>query len=272
MKFSVLMSVYFKEHADYLDKALKSVLINQTLKPAELILVADGQLTDELYLTIDKYKALFCNINLIQLPYNVGLGRALNEGLKHCSYEWIARMDSDDISLPYRFEKQFNYIEQNTNIGVLGSWISEFNNDLNNTQTVKKVPEKHNEILLYAQSRNPINHPVVIFNKQKVLDVGGYEHCPMFEDYWLWVRLLQAGTQFYNIQEPLLLFRANNSMYERRGGISYIEYEYRFLRKIYRVKFISSISLIKNIIIRTMFRVLPNKLRTLMYKTILRNK
>lgn len=268
--FSVLMSVYFREQAEFLDKALESVLINQTVKPAELILVADGLLTTELYETIDKYNKLFLNLKLVQLPQNVGLGKALNEGLKHCTYDWVARMDSDDISLPYRFEKQIDCIKKNADIQVVGSWISEFVENPNDVVSVRKVPEKQHEIYRYSQGRNPMNHPVVFFKKHAVIQVGGYEHCPMFEDYWLWVRLLKKGFQFYNIQEELLLFRANNLMYERRGGLSYIKNEYLFLQKSKRIQFISTFIFYKNLVIRIGFRLVPNKIRSLLYKKLLR--
>ena len=270
MKFSALMSVYYKEQAEYLDKALESILINQTLKPAELVLVADGQLTDELYSTINKYKKLFIALKLVQLPKNVGLGKALNEGLKHCSCEWVARMDSDDISMPNRFEKQLEYIQSYPNTYVVGTWISEFQDSPQNITSIKKVPETHKDILDYAKKRNPINHPAVFFYKSAVINVGGYEHCPLFEDYWLWVRLLQNKVQFYNIQESLLLFRANNSMYERRGGLSYINKEYLFLSKSRELGFISLFTFLKNIIIRIVVRIIPNSLRTMIYKKILR--
>ena len=270
MFFSVLMSVYFRERAIYLDKALSSVLVNQTIKPSELVLVADGQLTDELYSTIHKYKEVFPNFKLIQLPNNVGLGKALNEGLKHCSYDWIARMDSDDICTPDRFEKQLEYIQSHPNTYVIGAWISEFSESPKNITSIRKVPEIHTEIVQFARSRSPINHPVVFFNKLAVLNVGGYEHCPFFEDYWLWIRLLHNKIQFYNIQESLLFFRANKSMYERRGGGSYIKYECNFLYKMRKLGFISSFTFMKNLVGRICFRIIPNNARIKLYQKILR--
>lgn len=270
MKFSVLMSVYIQEQAVCLDMALESILVKQTVKPTELVLVADGLLTDELYAIIYKYKGLFENLHLIQLPKNVGLGKALNEGLRYCSYEWVARMDSDDISTPNRFEKQIDCVDKNPDIQVVGSWISEFVETPNDIVSVKKVPETQHEIYIYAQGRNPMNHPVVFFKKSEVLRVGGYEHCPMFEDYWLWVRLLKNRVQFYNIQESLLLFRANNLMYERRGGWDYVRYEYRFFNKARHIQFITTFIFFKNLMIRLGFRLVPNKIRALLYKKILR--
>ena len=268
--FSVLMSIYFREQAELFDKSLESILISQTVKPSELVLVADGQLTRDLFYIIDKYKKVFPNFKVVQLPINMGLGKALNEGLKHCSCEWIARMDSDDISLPNRFEKQISCIDKNPDIQVVGSWISEFVENPNDIVSVKKVPETQHEIYIYAQGRNPMNHPVVFFKKSAVLRVGGYEHCPMFEDYWLWVRLLNNRVQFYNIQESLFLFRAYILMYERRGGWDYVRYEYRFFNKARHIQFITTFIFFKNLMIRLGFRLVPNKIRALLYKKILR--
>lgn len=272
MNFSVLMSVYSKERPSNFDKALESILINQTLKPSEFVLIADGELTDELYATIEKYRKVFSNFRLVLLPNNVGLGKALNEGLKHCTYEWVGRMDSDDISLPNRFERQIQYIEQNPDVSILGAWIEEFTDGTDRQHRTRRTPEQHSDIVSYAKSRSPINHPVVMFNKQRVLEVGGYEHCTLFEDYWLWVRLLHRGNIFHNIQEPLLLFRTNDFMYERRGGTSYIRSEYQFFKKTYDIGFISRLQLIQNIIIRTIVRIIPNKLRLVVYKKCLRSK
>lgn len=271
MNFSVLMSVYTGERAEYLNRALESILVNQTYKPSELIIVADGELTKDLYKTIYKYKKIYTNIiKLVQLPQNIGLGRALNEGLKYCSYDWVARMDSDDISVSNRFEKQVDYIIKNPNTDVLGAWISEFHDNPQDIESVRRTPESHSKILKYAQTRNPINHPVVFFNKNTVTQVGGYEHCPFFEDYWLWVRLLHNGAIFYNIQDSLLLFRANNSMYERRGGISYIRHEYAFLKKMRNIQFISNFTFLKNLLYRVGVRIIPNNIRVILYQKVLR--
>lgn len=270
MNFSVLMSVYHREQAIFLDKSLESILINQTLKPDEIVLVGDGELTDELYAIIEKYKKLFCNFLFIQIPENVGLGKALNEGLKHCRGEWIIRMDSDDIAMPNRLEAQSKVINENDYVDVVGAWVSEFDENIDNIFAIKKVPETNDEIHKFAQKRNPINHPVVAFRKNRILQVGGYEHCMYFEDYWLWVRLLNSGAVFYNIQEPLLWFRSNKEMYKRRGGIGYIKHEYRFQRKVLELGFISYRTFIVNMLTRTIVRVIPNELRSFFYQKFLR--
>lgn len=267
MQFSVLMSVYFREQAAYLDKALESVLINQTLKPSELILVADGQLTDELYNTIKKYKELFHDLKLIQLPRNVGLGKALNEGLKHCSYDWVARMDSDDISMPERFERQFEYVNAHPEIDVLGTALSEFENNPNEVSVIKKCPSN---IGSYIKFRCPLNHPTVIYKKSAVLSAGGYMHCPYMEDYHLWIRMYTAGLMMTSLQESLYLFKMDFDTFKRRGGKQYVKSEYIIQKLLLSSKIISFPRFVFNVAIRCSSRIIPDLLRVFIYKTFLR--
>lgn len=266
-QFSVLMSVYYKEQAEYLDKALESVLINQTLKPSELVLVADGQLTNELYRTIDKYKELFHNLRLLQLPQNVGLGKALNEGLKHCSYEWVARMDSDDISMPERFERQFEYVKLNPEIDVLGTALSEFENNPNEITAIKKCPHSVDS---YIKFRSPLNHPTVIYKKSEVLSAGGYIHCPYMEDYHLWIRMYSAGSKLTSLNESYYLFKMDSDTLKRRGGKQYVRSEYQIQRLLLTNKIISYPRFLLNVAIRCSARIIPNSLRTFMYRRFLR--
>ena len=116
--FSVLISVYCREKATHLNDALLSIW-EQTLTPTEVVLVKDGPLTDELEQVINDFKNRYNAIRIVALPQNVGLGAALNEGLKHCSYELVARMDSDDICKPIRFEKQVQYLMQHPQIDII---------------------------------------------------------------------------------------------------------------------------------------------------------
>lgn len=266
-QFSVLMSVYYKEQTEYLDKALESILVNQTLKPSELVLVADGQLTNELYNTIDKYKELFHNLKLVQLSQNVGLGKALNEGLKHCSYEWVARMDSDDISMPDRFERQFEYVMLHPEIDVLGTALSEFENNPNKITTEKKCPENVDS---YIKFRSPLNHPTIIYKKSAVVSSGGYIHCPFMEDYHLWIRMYAAGYQLTSLQESLYLFKMDSDTFQRRGGKQYVKSEYQIQRLLLSNRIISYPRFLLNVVIRCSARIIPNSLRAFIYRRFLR--
>jgi glycosyltransferase involved in cell wall biosynthesis len=95
--FSVLLSVYYKENPLYFRISLDSIF-NQTVLPTEIVLVKDGPLTSELDTVIEEYKLKYPILKILPLIKNVGLGKALNEGLKYCSYELVARMDTDDIN------------------------------------------------------------------------------------------------------------------------------------------------------------------------------
>ena len=269
--FSVLLSVYNKEKAENLKQALNSIWNLQSVKPTEIVLVKDGSLTPELDAVIAEF-SLNSPLKIVSLPINQGLGRALNEGIKHCSCEWIARMDSDDISMPDRFEIQLHYVKDHPDVDLVGAWFSEFEDEISNVRFVRKVPSSDKEILVYAQQRNPLNHPVVLFRKQTVIQVGGYQHCPLFEDYWLWVRMLKNGYKVYNIPRSLLWFRASDDMFKRRGGLRYIYYEYQFQKKIRKLGFITRSTFFKNMGVRCFFRMIPNRFRVYLYKVVLRDK
>ena len=175
MNFSVLMSIYKKEEPKYFNRAMQSIWDEQSVKPNEIVLVQDGKLTDVLYIVIDEWKNKLSDVlKIIPLEQNVGLGDALNEGIKHCSYELIARMDTDDISLPDRFEKQLKVFEI-SDIDICSGWISEFEDDEIKIKSYKKLPENHDDIVKYAKVRCPINHPTVMYKKSSVEKAGGYQ-------------------------------------------------------------------------------------------------
>lgn len=269
MKFSVLLSVYRKECPFFLQQSLDSILC-QTLLPNEIVLVKDGPLTDELERVIACYVIKHPVLKVISLSVNQGLGKALNEGLKHCSFDLIARMDTDDIAKPNRFEKQVAVFEKNSTIDVVGAWVDEFEDDYKNVVSIRKLPEQHNEIYRFARMRNPINHPVVMFRKSAVLAVGGYQHFPLLEDYYLWVRMLNAKAKFYNIQESLLYFRFSTVMLKRRGGWKYAVNELKFHYKMWKMHFVSFSGFLKNISTHFVIRILPNSLRLAFYRIFLR--
>ena len=269
MRFSVLLSVYYKESYFAFCKSLDSIF-TQTTCPDEVILVEDGPLSSELNDIISEYSAKYPTLKIIPLPTNQGLGKALNEGLKHCSYDIVARMDTDDIAKPERFEKQLAVFKKHPDIDVVGAWIDEFENDISSVRSVRKLPEHQCDILTFAKRRNPINHPVVMFRKSAVLAAGGYQHFPLFEDYYLWIRMLINGAKFYNIQESLLYFRFSSKMFKRRGGWKYAMNEFRFQWMMRKLHFISILEFIQNVFVRFLTRIVPNFLREIMYKKLLR--
>ena len=229
----------------------------------------DGKLTPELSAVINRYIS-YKIIKIVSLPTNQGLGRALNEGLKHCTYDIVARMDTDDIAKPNRFERQLTILKENPDIDIVGAWIDEFEDDIKNVKSTRRLPQNHDEIYSFAKSRSPLNHPVVMFRKRAVIDAGGYQHFPLFEDYYLWVRMLMNGAKFYNIQESLLFFRFSPEMFKRRGGWKYAITELKFQNKIRKIGFISSPEFFLNVSLRFVARIIPNSFRSWIYKNILR--
>lgn len=212
MKFTVLMSVYYKEKPEYLQLALESV-INQTVIPNEIVLVQDGKLTNELQAVITEYLQNYPTIfKTYALQQNQGLGKALNFGMQKCSNELIARMDTDDIAEPNRFELQIKEFEEDKELMLCGGQIAEFADNQTEITGYRNVPLKHNEILNFAKKRNPFNHMTVMFKKHAVQSVGGYIDMPYFEDYWLWARMLRVGCKAKNIDQVLIRVRAGQDI------------------------------------------------------------
>ncbi len=270
MKFSVLISIYHKEKADYFNRCMYSIWDEQTLKPNEIVLVEDGELNPKLYDAINKWKERLGEIfKVVPINKNVGLGEALNRGLKECSYSIIARMDTDDISMPDRFEKELELFKK-SNIDICGSWVSEFDNDENSIISYRQVPKTDSEIKKFAKKRNPLNHPSVVYKKDSVIKAGGYKTMIGFEDYYLWVRMILNNANFYNIQEPLVKMRAGYKQLERRRGIKYIKAEIIFLNRIREEGFLNNYEFLKNLTLRLIVRIMPRDILRLIYRLIRR--
>ncbi|WP_297521424.1 glycosyltransferase [uncultured Clostridium sp.] len=269
MNISVLMSVYFKESPVFLKEAIDSIL-QQTVKADEIVCIKDGKLTKELDSLLDKYDeenpGLF---KFIVFEENKGLGNALRNGVEACSNEIIARMDTDDIALPTRFEKQFTRMKEN-DLDIVGSNILEFDGSVDNILSERKVPSTYEMIKAYAKKRNPFNHMTVMYKKSAVLKAGNYKDFLWFEDYNLWVRMILNGAKMYNIQEDLVYARTGKSMFGRRGGLEYIKREYKMQKNMKELKFISNFEFCKNIIARSVIRLIPNSLREIIYLKVLR--
>lgn len=271
MPFTVLISVYYREKAENLRESLESVF-NQTLPPDEVVLVEDGPLTPALDAVVDSFARRHREMKVVKDPINQGLDAALNNGLRHCSHDLIARMDSDDISMPDRFEKQVAYMEAHPETDVVSAWIDEFTTDTAHIISTRKVPETHDEVYAFGQKRNPINHPVSMYRRNAVARLGGYYHFPLFEDYYLWVRMLMDGCHFHNLQEPLLYFRRTSDLYRRRGGWGYAWVEMKFQLTLHDMGYISLGRMAGNLLVRSTVRVMPNHLRGWFYTLFLRKK
>ncbi|MDD6152436.1 MAG: glycosyltransferase [Elusimicrobia bacterium] len=266
-KFSVLMSVYGKDNPAWFRQAVQSVL-NQSVAPAEVVLAADGPLTEELEAVITEFKD---NLKVVRLEKNMGLGAALNAGLKECSYPLVARMDSDDISLPDRFEKQIKAFVADKNLAVLGGAIREIDSETKEEVSRRILPSTEKELKRYLKTRSPFNHVSVMFKKEQVLTCGGYLPLYFAEDYYLWIRMAAQGRRFSNLQDILVNVRIDPNMFARRGGWKYFKSNKAIADKMLSLGLISFPTYIFNLAVRFCVQVLmPNSVRSLFYKKVLR--
>ena len=270
MEFSVLITVYEKEKPYNLRKSLLSSY-RQTIRPTEIVLVCDGELTQELYDEIEQIKSEIPILKVYQLSSNVGSGPASCFGVKKCNTDLIARMDSDDYSEETRFEKQIKAFEENPNLIMVGTNILEKNTEFT---AFKTVPENTEEIREYSKFRNPFNNPSSMMKKEYILKVGNYRKFRYLEDYDLTMRLIHDNPtkDFLNIQEPLVIMQTNNSSYLRRGGLLYVKTEFFLQTDFYKRGYISKVELCRNIFIRNIVRVMPNSMRKLIYKKKMRER
>lgn len=272
--FSVLISVYSSEQPENLEQSLFSITKAQTLHPSEITLVIDGPIGVDLELTIEKYieqhPGLF---KVIRFTENKGLGYALHEGLKACSNEIIARMDSDDISLSDRFEKQMNFLNNNPEIDVVGSNLEEFNQLPGDLNRFKINPEKHEDLIKKIKLKSPFNHPTIMFRKKVFIEAGNYsKDLMLFEDYSLFLRLWKKGARFHNIQENLLYFRVGTGLetIKRRSGKHYLLKELKFLNYLRSVQIFSFTDKLLYMAIKFPIRLLPPKIVLFIYNSFLR--
>ena len=270
MEFSVLMTVYDKEKPYNLRKSLLTSY-QQTIKPTEIILVCDGELTQELYDEIERIKSEIPILKVHQLDTNVGSGPASRFGVEKCNTDLIARMDSDDYSVETRFEKQIKAFEENPNLVMVGTNILEKNTEFT---ALKTVPKKTEEIREYSKFRNPFNNPSSMMKKEYILKVGNYRKFRYLEDYDLTMRLIHDNPtkDFFNIQEPLVVMQTDDSSYLRRGGLLYVKTEFFLQVDFYKRGYLTKFELCRNIFVRNIVRVMPNSIRKLIYKKKMRER
>lgn len=269
-KYSVLMSLYIKEKPEYLDLAIKS-MVEQTLKPDEIVIVKDGPITDELQAVLDKYNTAYPELfNIVGYEKNRGLGLALNFGLEHCRNELVARMDTDDISKPERCEKQVKAFEEHPENSIIGSAVDEFYGTPDNVTARRVVPCNYSEIYQFAKKRSAFNHPSVMYRKSKVLEFGGYANLRRNQDVDLFGRMLFGGCKAMNFEESLLWFRSDENLAKRRKSW---ENTWSYIDTINRFRKIGYSSFMDVVIIacaQTVMYLMPISVQNWLYKNFLR--
>lgn len=267
-RFSVLLSTFEKEDARFLIESIESIYFQST-PPSEIILVKDGVLSAELEGAINYLEKKISILKVHGYLINKGLGFALNYGLEKCSNEIVFRMDTDDIAKPNRFELQLKIFEANNEYALIGSYVEEFLHTPGDLNRIRQVPTASTGIEESKNSFNPFNHMTVGFKKSIVQKVGGYIDMPGYEDYYLWLRVLNHNKGL-NINNVLVNARIGNNMIARRHGIKMFIRELKFQIRIYSEGYIDSYILLKNILVRGLPRLLPIYFFNLLYKNILR--
>lgn len=268
--FSVLMSLYYKEKPEYLRECLNS-LLNQTVKADEWVIVKDGPLTNELEDVLKEYDEKYPNlIKYVIFEKNQGLGLALRAGVPESSHELIARMDTDDICVPNRFERQLKEFMKDENLDICGSHIKEFDGDISNILSIREVPLKNDEIIQYQKRRSAYNHMTVMFKKSSVLKSGNYEHAPFMEDDMLWTRMILAKCRGKNIDDYLVYARTGVNMIARRGGWSYFKKYRESRKKVYKLGLASFWDYFYTIFVQFIIALISKKIRQYFFIVFLR--
>lgn len=272
VNFSVVTSVYRNDKPEFVREALDSMLVNQAVKPSEIVLVQDGPVPSTLELLLFEYEKKYSDvIHMIRLEKNGGLGNALRLGVENALYDIVARMDSDDICLPDRFEKQLRYLEQHPECDIVGGQMTEFIGEASNIVGKRVVPEDNEAIYKFMKSRCALNHVTVMFRKKTVLRVGNYQDWFWNEDYYLWVRMMIAGCVFANLPDVLVNVRSGEDQYARRGGMKYFKSELGIQKLMLDNHLINGGGYFTNVVKRLIVQLLlPNWLRGWVFRTFAR--
>lgn len=273
MKFSVLISVYKNDDPYNFRLALESVSLLQTVKPNQIVIVEDGPVPQSIDESIAQVGNQTINIEftVIRKGKNEGLAAALNSGLEKCKYEYVARMDSDDIAVEKRFELQTEYLESHPNVDILGGYIVEFENNPDILGSLRKVGITQQEIIQMSKHRCPFNHMTVFYKKSKVLSVGGYRtDFGKLEDYKLWVDMIANGCACENLPEVLTKMRIGNGLIQRRSNPREIYDWDRLQIDLRAAGIISSFDALVNRIYIRIFTYMPSGIKKILYSVFLR--
>lgn len=268
--YSVLMSVYYKERPEFLQLSVES-MFSQSVPTDDFVLMCDGPLTDELDAVIAQLQSKYgCALHVVRHEVNRGLSYALNDGLAFCKNDLVARMDSDDIAPANRCHLQLCKFAEDSKLDIVGGAIDEFQGSPSNVISHKDMPLSQDDILHYAKSRNPFNHPTVMFRKAAVLGAGGYPHFSLHEDYALWAKLLAGGSKGCNLPQTLCYMRVDNGLYNRRGGLKYFKNAAKFRYHLYRSGFYSLWNFIYVTTALAVVCLIPQSVRRVAYLKVLR--
>ena len=262
--FTLLLSVWDGDQPDHLLQAFCSAVDEQTLRPAQVVIVQDGPVRDELAACLAELKATSpVPVTLVPLEHNRGLGPALDAGMAASQFDVIARMDADDVAMPHRFEVEIPLIAE---ADIVGAGLLEFVGDIDNVVGQRVPPTDPEQIQRYARMHDPFNHPTVVYRRQAVQAAGGYGDLPLMEDYALFARMLQNGARAVNVAEPLVYYRVGATAFKRRGGADLLRSELRLQREFRRQRFTTPAEYARNVMVRGGYRLIPWWARRAVYK------
>lgn len=226
-KVSVLMPVYNGEQ--FLREAIESIL-KQTFGDFEFLIIDDGS-TDNSADIVQSYNDR--RIRLLSNEQNAGITESLNRGIMEAKGEFICRMDADDVSLPERLETQLNYLEENRDVVMTGTWTIRID-EQGHRQEVEQYPVRHQEILRTIFVHNPFAHGTMMLRRNIVQQVGTYDARFLHnEDYDLWLRIAARYTTA-NIPEPLVLRRVHTKNITVEKELELVRYRILTLRNAIR--------------------------------------
>lgn len=266
--FSLLLPVWAGDVPDQLARSFASAVDDQLLRPDEVVVVRDGPVPAGLQAVLDALPQRSSTpVRLVALPTNVGLARALTAGLAACTHDIVARQDADDVAVPERFAAQIPAVD--AGLDLVGSGLSEFVDDEDVLVGRRVPPLTGDAIRAYAPFHSPFNHPTVVYRRSAVEAAGGYQNVGTMEDYWLFVRMLQAGARVGNLPEPLVKYRIGAGAYRRRGGLKLLRTELRLQALMRRVGFTSRAQFLRNVAVRGTYRLLPEAVRRVSYRSLI---
>lgn len=269
--YSVLTTVYKKENPLYLKQSIDSML-NQTVPPNEYVVVKDGPLTEELDSVLQEYSSNNPIFKIVSLKVNSGLGVACIKGMEACTNDYVARLDSDDISLPNRCEQELDMLNKEKDLVVVGSEIYEFDDDPNEIKSIKKMPTTPEQIYEFGKKRNPFNHSTVMMRKSLVQANGGYSPLRRSQDLELFTRLLFRGCKCRNIAEPLVLFRTGSARVKRKKNWTNLKHDIKVYRRNYNEHYMSFADYVFVVVRQFVFFLMPNGIASYLYSKIYRTK
>lgn len=271
MGISTLMAIYRGDKPDQVDEAMASIEA-QSLPPDDVVLVVDGPISEELARCVARWETNgVVETKVVRLPHNVGLAAALNEGLRHCRHDYVARMDADDVSEPHRFAVETAVLDRDPEVALVGGWYRQYDEHMRTLVSDRRVPEHHDQLVAYARRRTPFNHVTAMFRRSAVEAVGGYPVLPgRMEDWWLALYLIRGGYRLYNVQDYLVRVRGGTDFFRRRGGAGYLASELRTLWRMYALGFHRLPDFVSNALIRSVVRLAPDRARAWVYGLVRR--